>query len=223
MSEMASIVVDDTTETATESLFMTLPGELRNAIYHQYFEAIFESQGLEPNAMCRRVESLKPALSILRTSRAIRTEASSIFWMDCITRCHWYFGARDEDDDRMASFCEAARRYTTNVDITFQKRLLYASSMSTNLVWLTLHAILDLPKDNEALQKLREEWEVMHQIQGGFVWAKYTSIGSRDNAMVMKYTNHQSEHSWVQFRGYLAMIEWKDIFASAETGVALQV
>jgi hypothetical protein len=222
MSAMAS-TMDNTTETEIVSLFMSLPGELRNAIYHQYFEAIFESQGLEANAMCRRVESLKPALSILRTSRAIRTEASSIFWMDYVTRCHWEFGARYEDDDRMASFCEAARRYTTNVDITFQKSHTNISSMSINLVWLTLYATLDLPKDNEALQRLREEWEVMHQIEGGFVWAKYTSIGSRDNAIVVKYTNHQSEHSWVQFRGYLAMIEWKDIFASAETGVALKV
>jgi hypothetical protein len=222
MSAMAS-TMDNTTETEIVSLFMSLPGELRNAIYHQYFEAIFESQGLEANAMCRRVESLKPALSILRTSRATKTETSSIFWMDYVTRCHWYFGVRREDDDRMASFCEAARQYTTNVDITFQKCNINTSNMSTTLVWLTLHATLDLPKDNEVLQRLREEWEVMHKIQGGFVWAKYISIGSRDSALVMKYTNHQSEHSWVQFRGYLAMIEWKDIFAAVETGVALQV
>jgi hypothetical protein len=219
---MASIM-NNITETYILSVFMSLPGELRNAIYQHYFEAIFESQELEANAMCRRVESLRPALSILRTSRAIRTEASSIFWMDYVTRCHWEFGARHEDDDRMASFCEAARRYTTNVDITFQRSRLSAPSMSTNLVWLTLQATLDLPKDNEALQRLREEWEVMHQIQGGFVWTKYISIGLHDSALVMKYTNHQSEHSWAQFRGYLAMIEWKDIFASAETGVALHV
>jgi hypothetical protein len=219
---MASIM-DKTTETDIVSLFMSLPGELRNAIYQHYFEAIFESQGLEANAMCRRVESSRPALSLLRTSRAIRTEASSIFWMDYVTRCHWEFGARHEDDDRMTSFCEAARRYTTNVDITFQKRHLNTASMSTNLVWLALHATLDLPKDNEVLQRLREEWEVMHQTQQGFVWAKCNSIGSRDSAMVIKYTNHPGDHSWVQFRGYLAMIGWRDIFTSAETGVALQV
>lgn len=218
---MASIIVDNITETKTASLFMSLSGELRNAIYHQYFEAIFESQGLKANAMCMRVESLRPALSLLRVSRAIRTEASSIFWIDFVTRCHWGFGARHEEDARMASFCEAARRYTINVDITSQKRHLNTSSISANLVWLVLHSTLDLPDNNEALQRLQEEWEDKHRISEGFVWAKCTSIGSRDNAMVMKYTYQPGEHSWVQFRGYLAMIEWKDIFASVEAGVAL--
>lgn len=221
MSAIASIM-DNTTETETASLFMSLPGELRNAIYHQYFEDIFESQGLKANAICMRVGSLKPALSILRTSHDIRTEASSIFWIDFVTRCHWGFGAHHEDDGRMASFCDAASRYTSNVDITFQKRHLNTSSMSANLVWLVLHATLDLPKDSEALQMLREEWEDKHRISGGFVWAKCTNIGSRDNAMVMKYTYQPGDHSWVQFRGYLAMIKWKDIFASVEAGTALQ-
>lgn len=221
---MMASITDNTSETTTASLFMSLPGELRNAIYHQHFEDIFGSQGLEANAMCRRVESLRPALSILRTSHTIRIEASSIFWIDFVTRCHWGFGARHEEDDRTASFCEAARRYTSDVDITFQKRHLNTSSMSANLVWLTLHATLDLQKVNEALQRLREEWDGMHQqYQQGFVWAKCTDIGSRENAMFMKYTNHSGEHSWVQFRGRLAMIGWKDIFASVEAGMALQV
>ncbi|GAB7336094.1 hypothetical protein MBLNU13_g08896t1 [Cladosporium sp. NU13] len=220
---MASTMLDNITETATDSLFIRLPGELRNVIYHCYFEAIFESQGLEANATCKRVESLKAALPILRTSRAIRTEVSSIFWTDYVTRCHWGFGARHDDDDRMVSFCEAARRCTLDVDITFQKRHLNTSSMSANIVWLVLQSASDLTEDIEALRRLREEWEVKHQDQQGFVWAKSINIGSHDNAMVMKYTYQSGEHSWVQFRGNLAVVEWKNIFASAEAGVELQV
>ena len=210
-------------ETATHSLFMSLPGELRNAIYHCYFEAIFELQGLEANSTCRCVESLKTALPMLRTSRAIRTEASSIFWIDYVTRCHWGFGARHDDDDRMASFCEAARRYTFDVDITFQKRHLSTSSMSTNVVWLVLKSTLDPAGNGKALQRTHEEWEAKHQDQQGFVWAKSVAFRSRDNAMAMKYTHQPGEHSWVQFRGNLAVIEWNDIFASAEAGEELQV
>ena len=215
---MAGIILDTTTETAAASPFMSLPGELRNAIYHHYFEAIFESEGLEANATCRRVDSLEVALPILRTSRAIRTEASSIFWIDYVTRCHWGFGARHDDDDRMASFCEAARRYTSDVDITFQKRHLNTSNMSMNVVWLVLQSARELTENIEALRKLQEEWEVQHQGQEGFVWVKPISIGSHDNTMVMKYTHQPGERSWVQFRGNLAVIEWKEIFALVEAG-----
>lgn len=215
---MASIILDNTTGTAVASLFMSLPGELRNAIYHCHFKAIFVSHGLEANATCKRVDSLKTALPILRTSRAIRTEASSIFWIDYVTRCHWGFGARHDDDACMASFCEAVRRYTSDVDITFQKRHLNTSSMSTNVVWLVLQSAYELTEDIEALRKLQEEWEVQHQDQEEFVWVKPISIGSHENAMAMKYTHQPGERSWVQFRGNLAVIEWKDIFASAEAG-----
>jgi hypothetical protein len=194
---------------------------MRNAIYHHYFEAFFESQGLESNAICRRVESLRPVLSILRVSRAIRTEASSIFWIDYVTRCHWGFGAHHDDDERMTGFCEAARQHTYEVDITFQKRHLNTSSMSTNVVWLVLQSACDPTEDNEALRALNEEWEVKHRTQQGFVWAKLVRIGSRDNAMVMKYTHEPGERSWVQFRGNLAMIGWKVIFTSAEANVEL--
>lgn len=219
MSAMANIVLDNTDETTTTPLFMSLPGELRNAIYHYYFETIFESQELDANATCRCVASLKAALPILRTSRTIATEASSIFWIDYVTRCHWSFGARHDDDDRMASFCEAARRYTVDIDITFQKRQINTSNMSTNVVWLVLQSACDLAKDIEAVQRLREEWEIKHRDQQGFVWAKSVAFRSRDNVMVMKYTHQPSERSWVQFRGDLAVIEWRDIFASAKAGV----
>ena len=219
ISAMASVILDNSTETAVASLFMSLPGELRNAIYRCYFEAIFESHGLEANATCRHVESLKAVLPVLRTSRAIRAEASSIFWIEYVTRCHWSFGARHDDDGRMASFCEAARRYTSAVDITFQKRHLDTTSMSTNVVWLVLQSILDLATDDKALQRLCEEWEAEHKDQQGFVWTKSVAFRSRDNAMIIKYTYQPGECSWVQFRGTLAMIEWKDIFASAEAGV----
>lgn len=48
-------------------------------------------------------------------------------------------------------------------------------------------------------------------------------IGSRDDAMVMKYTHNPGERSWVQFTGTLAMIGWRGIFDSVEAGVELQV
>jgi hypothetical protein len=216
---MASINLDGATETAISSLFMSLPGELRNAIYNHYFEAIFESQSLEPTVTCRHVESLRPALSMLRTSRAIRSEASSIFWIDFVTRCRWGFGARHEDDDRMASFCEAARRYTSKVDIIFQKRHLNTSSMSTNLVWLVLQSAFELTEDIEALRRLCEELEIKHQAQQGFVWAKPVNLGSRGGTMVMQYTYQPGERCWVRFWGPLAMIEWRNIFALTEAGV----
>jgi hypothetical protein len=198
---MASINLDGATETAISSLFMSLPGELRNAIYNHYFEAIFESQSLEPTVTCRHVESLRPALSMLRTSRAIRSEASSIFWIDFVTRCRWGFGARHEDDDRMASFCEAARRYTSKVD------------------WLVLQSAFELTEDIEALRRLCEELEIKHQAQQGFVWAKPVNLGSRGGTMVMQYTYQPGERCWVRFWGPLAMIEWRNIFALTEAGV----
>lgn len=219
MSAMANIFLVNTHETTTTPLFMSLPGELRNSIYYYHFEAIFEWQELDDNATCRRVESLKAALPILRTSRAITAEASSIFWIDYVTRCHWGFGARHDDDDRMASFCEAACRYTSDVDITFQKRHLNTSSMSANIVWLVLKATCDFAGNDEALQRLHEEWEIGHQDQQGFVWAKSVTFRPRDNAMSVKYTYRPGGHAWVQFRGNLAVIEWKDIFASAKAGV----
>lgn len=223
MPTMASTTPDKSTGTATESIFMNLPGELRNAIYHHYFDATFETQGLEANATCRRVESLRHALFVLRVSRAIKGEASSIFWIDFVTRCHWGFGACHDDDDRMAGFCEAARQHTANVDITFQKRHLNTSSLSRNVVWLVLRSAWNLAKDDEAVQRLREEWEAKHRDQQGFVWVKPIGIGSHDDAMVMKYTHNPGERSWVRFTGTLAMIGWRGIFDSVEAGVELQV
>jgi hypothetical protein len=209
MSTMANIALNDTTNSSIESPFMNIPGELRNAIYHLHFENIFESQGLERNAVCRRVDSLTPALSIIRVSRAVRNEASSILCIDHATRCHWHFGDHYGDEERMVSFCEAARRYTFDVNITFHKRYSSNSSMSANIVWLVLGSTIDWPKDGETLQRLREEWESKHRNQEGFVWLKGTSIGSRDNGVSLKYMYHPSVNSYVQFGGKLAVIEWK--------------
>jgi hypothetical protein len=220
---MANIMLDNITNSATVSPFVNLPGELRNAIYNFYFETIFESQGLKSNAVCRRVESLWPALLVLRTSRAIRNEASSIFWIDYVTRCHWDFGAHHDDDDHMAAFCESARRYTLDVDITFQKRQPNTLSMSANIVWLVLRSTLDLPKDEEVLQRLREEWKISHRNLDGFVWLKHIGFGSCDNGVSLKYSHHPSVRSDVQFYGKLAMIEWREIFDLAEEGTGLRL
>lgn len=216
---MASIILDNTTETAIASPFMNLPGELRNAIYQHYFEAIFESQGLEPSATCRRAESLKTALPILCASRVIRAEASSIFWIDFVARCHWGFGACHDDDDRMASFCEAARQYTSDVDITFQSRHLNTLNMSTNLVWLVLQSAFELTEDTEALRRLCEELEIKHQAQQGFVWAKPVDLGSCGSTMAIQYTYQPDERCWVRIWGPLAIIEWRNIFALAEASM----
>jgi len=218
MFTMANIALDNTTNSAIESPFMNLPGELRNAIYHFHFENIFETQGLESNAICRRVESLRPALSIIHASRIINTEASSILWIHYVTRCHWHFGDHYGDEEHMISFCEAARRYTFDVNITFHKRYPSNSSMSANIVWLVLESKIDWPKDGETLQRLREEWEFKHRNQEGFVWLKGASIGSRDNVVSLKYMYHPSVNSYVQFGGRLAMIEWREIFDLAEAG-----
>ena len=118
--------------------FSTIPAELRNNIYHHFFESIFHDQYLTSDAVCRRVESLKPALALLATSRGVRHEAAPIFWRDHVLRCHWGFGATCDDDARMASFANAARKHTLDVDITFQKRHLDTSSLGTNVAWLAL-------------------------------------------------------------------------------------
>ena len=83
--------------------FSTIPGELRNNIYNFYFESIFSDQDLHSDAVCRRVESLKPALAILSVSSGVRHEAAPIFWRDHVLRCHWGFGANYDDDARMVS------------------------------------------------------------------------------------------------------------------------
>lgn len=215
---MVSVTIDTVATSEFPSPFMSLPGELRNAIYHFHFENTFKAQALENNAVCRRVEALRPALSILGVSHAIRNEAASIFWVDYVPRCHWGFGARHDDDDRAARFCEAVRKYTLRVLMTFQKRNLHVASMDTNLAWLVMHSASDLSGDNEALQKLQEEWQVKHERPDGFVWMKSINVQPCDNAIVMKYTHHPGERSWVQFRGHLATLDWKNIFTVAEAG-----
>jgi len=220
---MATIALDAAVNPQVASSFMRLPGELRNAIYHCHFEDAFESQGLEANSVCGRVESLRPALNVLRACRTIRNEASSLFWIDHVTRCHWSFGARHDDDDRMASFCEAARKYTYNVDITFQKRHLDTSSMLSNTVWLVLQSAIDLTKDEGVLRKLREEWRVKHQNLEGFVWVRSINVGPHDNTMIMNYTYHPNERSWVQFRGHLAVLEWRKVLTLADIGAEVRL
>jgi hypothetical protein len=216
---MERITVDKTFQLATAFPFMRLPGELRNGVYHFLFETTFKEQGLNGDAFCRRVQSLKPALAILQVSRIIKHEASPILWIDYVQRSHWGFGAgRDDDSGRLMKFCEAARRYSMDVNITFQKHHLNTTSLSANMVWLVLRSTLDLPRDDGALQKLQEEWQVKHQNPTGFVWMKRIDTKLRENAIAMNYTYHQGGPAWVQFRGYLAMIDWGRIFALAATG-----
>lgn len=199
--------------------FMDLPGELRNSIYHHYFSTTFKARDFESETLCGRVESLKPALAILLASQSVRYEASPIFWIDYVQAYHWSFGARYDDDDRMVKFCDAARKYTMDVDITFQKLYPNTASVSANVVWLMLKSTFDLSKHEEALQKLREDWQARHRDPDGFVWLKLIDVRERDKAVALKYTFHPAERSWMQFHGYLALIDWGSIFAAANAGV----
>lgn len=200
--------------------FMDLPGELRNSIYDFYFSLIFADQKLdELPATCRRVQSLKPALAILSTSRLIRSEATPIFWIDHVQRCHWSFGAHCDEDDRMVQFCNAARKHTLDLDITFQKRNINTTNLSANIVWLVLQSTSALSAEDVDLRKLREEWDRKHQIWLGFVWIGNLDVGSRERvATTMRYTYNSIERSWVMFRGCLLAIDWGGIFALAEAG-----
>jgi hypothetical protein len=212
---MEMITSDETIQVAMAFPFMSLPGELRNNIYHFHFDATFKKQGLYGDAFCKRVELLRAALAILQVSQAIKHEASPIFWIDYVQRSHWGFGAsRDDDSDRLLKFCESTRKYTMDVNITFQKRHLNTTSLSANAVWLVLHSTLDLPRDHRGLRKLQEEWQVKHENTTGFVWMRRIDTNLRGNAMAMNYTYHHGGPAWLQFRGYLAMIDWGRIFAS---------
>lgn len=202
--------------------FMDLPGELRNQIYHDHFTSTLqEAQGLLSETLCGRVETLKPALTILSTSHTIRYEASPIFWIDYVQAHHWRFGARHDDDDRMVRFCDAARKYTMDVDMTFQKLYPNTASLSANIVWLMLESTFDLPRDEEALRTLTEDWRARHRDPGGFVWLKLVGVREREKAITLKYTYHTAERSWVQFRGCLALVDWESIFAMAKAGMEL--
>lgn len=198
---------------------MDLPGELRNSIYHLHFSSTFAEQKLdELPATCRRVQSLQPALAILSTSRLIKLEATPIFWIDYVQRCHWSFGSRYDEDHRMVEFCDAARKYTINLDITFQKRNINTASLSVNLAWLVLHSTSARSAKAVDFQKLREEWDRKHQIWPGFVWIGNLDVGSRERerAVNMRYTHNLGERSWAMFRGRLVAIDWAGVFALAE-------
>jgi hypothetical protein len=212
------IAFDKTVQLAMAFPFMSLPGELRNIIYHFHFDTTFEAQRRNGDAFCRSVASLRPALAILQVSQIIKHEASPILWIDYVQRSHWSFGAgRDDDSGRLVKFCKSARRHTIDVNVTFQKRHLNTTSLSANLVWLVLCSTLDLPRDQRGLQELQEEWQVKHQNPTGFVWMKRIDTKLRENAMAMNYSYYQDGPAWVQFRGHLAMIDWGRIFALAAT------
>jgi hypothetical protein len=203
--------------------FATIPGELRNNIYHLHFDSIFCDQDLTSDAICRRVENLKPALALLSTSHGVRHEAAPIFWLDYVLRCHWGFGALYDDDARMAGFANAARKHTLDVDITFQKRHLDTSSLSTNVAWLALLSTFDMSVSQsvETVREAQEAWQAGHDREGGIVSKRLVHVGSRQNAVTMKYTYHSRDCSYVMLRGYLAMLDWDYIFATAKANSAL--
>lgn len=213
------------TSPAAPASFAMIPGELRNSIYHLHFDSIFREQKLTSDAICRRVETLKPALALLATSHAIRHEATSIFWLEYVLRCHWGFGAQHDDDARMASFANAARKHTLDVDITFQKRHLDTSSLGTNVAWLALLSTFDMSLSHsaETAREAQEQWQAGHDREGGIVSKRLVHVGARQNAVTMKYTYHSRDYSWVMLRGYLAMLDWDYIFATAKANAALSV
>jgi len=211
------------TSPAIPASFSSIPGELRNNIYHHFFESIFHDQNLTSDAVCRRVESLKPALVLLATSRGVRQEATPIFWRDHVLRCHWGFGATSNDDARMASFANAARKHTLDVDITFQKRHLDTSSLGTNVAWLALLSTFDMSVSQsvETAREAQEAWQAGHDREGGIVSKRLVHVGSRQNAVTMKYTYHSRDYNYVMLRGYLAMLDWDHIFATAKANATL--
>ncbi|GAB7335418.1 hypothetical protein MBLNU13_g07789t1 [Cladosporium sp. NU13] len=80
-SEENTVNITDTT-TSTSSPFLKLPRELRNRIYHHYFED-FEEQ------MSRRFHYNKSEMSpnflaLMHTNRMLRSEASSIFYREFV-------------------------------------------------------------------------------------------------------------------------------------------
>ena len=95
--------------------------------------------------------------------------------------------------------------------------------MPSNTVWLVLQSAIDLTKDEGVLRKLREEWRVKHQNLEGFVWVRSISVGPHDNTMIMNYTYHPSERSWVQFRGHLAVLEWRKVLTLADIGAEVRL
>lgn len=217
---MATELSKETPRPVASASFLSIPGELRNYIYHLYFENTFQAQGLIGDASVHRVESLKPALAVLSTSAAIKREAAPILWVDFVPRCHWGLGTRRDDDDRMLGFVTAVRKYTINVDITFQKRHLNTSDLSANVAWLVLESTFDLPKDQEAVDKLRGEWEVGHRGPSGFVAFKLRPLGSRASGFNLKYCYHTPAYSWVRVHGELAMLGWERIFTEAKWSAA---
>ena len=197
-----------TQSVASNNTFLHLPGELRNPIYHFYFFSTLEEHDLGPSTTYRRAQCLRPALALLSTSQIIRREATLIFWIDYIRRYHWSFGSRDDEDEHLIRFCGEARKYTLDLDVTFQKRNLKAMSLSMHIAWLVLDSALTGLESAEGSQRLQDEWEVKHQIPGGFVWDKELRIGSHENVVTMRYEHHQNGRSWVRFRGRLALIDW---------------
>jgi hypothetical protein len=122
-----------------------------------------------------------------------------------------------------ASFANAARKYTVDVDITFQKRHLDTSSLGTNIAWLALLSTFDMsvPESVEAAREAQAAWQAGHDREGGIVSKRLVHVGSRQNAVTMKYTYHSRDYNYVMLRGYLAMLDWDYIFATAKANAAL--
>lgn len=185
------------TTTTTKITFMTLPGELRNEIYHLYFQST-----LTPPSKHRQISTIHPLLPLLSTNKQIRHEASPILWLDYVPKHHWSLGAgrsalsssssgsenphergienshaHKTDIARLRSFTRALRAWNPNgagVEIMFQTRHLNTLDLERNLAYALLRAgsVLNHDRDAERVDALdREEkrrWEEGHaRVRGG--------------------------------------------------------
>jgi hypothetical protein len=73
----------------------------------------------------------------------------------------------------------------------------------------------------ETAREAQEAWQAGHDREGGIVSKRLVHVGSRQNAITMKYTYHSRDYNHVMFRGYLAMLDWDYIFATAKANAAL--
>lgn len=182
--------------TTTKITFMTLPGELRNEIYHFYFQST-----LTPPSKHRQISTIHSLLPLLSTNKQVRHEASPILWLDYVPKHHWSLGAgrsalssgsgsenphergieeshaHKTDIARLHSFTRALRAWNPNgagVEIMFQTRHLNTLDLERNLAYALLRAGSVLNHDGDvadvdALDRAEKtRWEEGHaRVRGG--------------------------------------------------------
>jgi hypothetical protein len=80
---------------------------------------------------------------------------------------------------------------------------------------------MSVPESAETAREAQEAWQAGHDREGGIVSKRLVHVGSRQNAVTMKYTYHSRDYNYVMLRGYLAMLDWDYIFATAKANAVL--